>query len=402
MTSLGIRTFGGFDISFGEKLLSDASIRRGKMWIALKYLIANHKRPVQADDLIGILWPEDDCVDPANSLKNLIYRLRKILANFGGEGADLQYIGFSQGAYSWNPNAKCVIDAAEFEKYLSQARDLGKDVEVRADLYKKAIGLYRGEFLQGEGTDLWLINFTNYFRRLFYGAVYELADLYEGQAAFEEAVLLYNEAIKVDPYEESLYARQIRILIHLGEYTMAKQQYRNIERLLRKEFAAKPSAQLQSLRLEIGKATEKQLVDLNEIKTNLDNDIVQKNAIFCGPETFRRLYTYDKHKDERMQFPAFLAMVTVEQTPRKDDEQLRTTMKVLRQIMIRTLRKCDIVCQYSVNQFVLMLTVTDEKNRMAALYRIQRLFQKEMGSDKVALQLQAVPMGEGLKVLVSN
>jgi len=394
MSKLKVKTFGGFDIFFGNHALSDKIIRRGKAWITLKFLIANYKRSVSTEELIDMLWGDSDsCDDPLNSLKNIVYRLRKTLAEYN---KDIQYIGFSQGMYSWNPSVKCEIDAAEFEILLNKARDDSTDIEERIELYKETLSLYGGEFLRGEGNEIWLINFTNYYRRLYLNAINELAAIYEQQVAFEEIALLYDEAIKIEPYEEAFYTQQIRILINIGDYILAKRQYQNIEKLLRRDFGAQPSPELRNLYLEIGKTADSNHINLTQIKTTLDNNLDNKSAIFCGPETFKRIYCYDKHLDERIQFPVILGLVSVQFGDENfmDSNESRTIMKTLRQIMVRTLRQCDIICQYSTNQFVLMLTAADVENKMSALNRIQRLFNNEVKTHDATLHMQAITLDE--------
>ena len=288
MSKLIIRTFGGFDMLFEDKAFSDTSIRRGKAWIALKFLIANYKRSVSTEELINILWVNDDSSNPLSSLEKIIYRLRKTFSEYT---KNIQYISFSQGMYSWSPTVEYTIDVADFEDLLVKARDVSENIENRIEYYKSAIELYRGDFLSGGNKELWLVNFTNYYRRLYLNVVEELAQLYEQQTAFEEVILLHNEAIKIEPYEESLYIRQIRMLITIGDYALAKQQYQTIQKLLKKEFNVEPSPELMNLQLEIGRATEYRNTDLTHIKNNLENSIVKKSAIFCGPETFKRIYS---------------------------------------------------------------------------------------------------------------
>ena len=389
-----IQTFGCFNISIGGKSIQDISIRRSKIWTALKFMIAHYKRPVSSDELIEILWPNQDCSDPSNSLKNIIHRLRKALSHYCGE---VQCIVFSQGMYSWNPDLECIIDAAEFEELLDKAKDTAKHADDRAELYKKAIALYRGDYLRGEGSELWLVGFNNYYRRLFLRAVNDLADLHIQKAAFEEALILYKEAIEVEPYEEALYARQIEILLLVGDYVLAKQQYRNIEKLLRKEYGAEPSPGFQGLWLEVEKTAGKRSADLNEVIMHLDNN-VKKSAILCGPETLKRIYSYHKSFDERVQIPAFFGMVSIEfiNSAGKNNEELRYVIKTLRQIMLRSLRSCDIICQYSATQFVLMMVPeAEDKHKMAPLARIKRLFEKENDVSGITLSVQTA-VGEDI------
>ena len=387
-----IQTFGGFNISFGSKPAPDISIRRGKMRSVLEFMLAHHKRPVSSEELIDILWTDDECADPYNSLKTTIHRLRKMLASNGNE---FQYIVFSNGTYSWNPALNLTIDSADFEKKLIRARDVSISDDERISLYKDALAYYKGEFLRGESGELWLTNFRHFYRRMYLTAVDELAALYEKQSAFEEEASLYNEAIKIEPYEESLYAQQIKLLVQNGEYALAKKQYLSIEKLLQKEFDTEPTAELQGLWLEINQTNQYQCAALDELKTHFDNGAARERPMFCGPETFKRIYSYDKRLDERMQFSVFLGLISIEiADDYYDNDKLRSVTKILRRIMMNNLRACDIICHYSANQFVLLLTTTTDKYKMTPLDRIKRLFNQEPDAVGVKLYVEAIAMGE--------
>jgi len=391
MDKLIIRTLGGFDIIYGNKSLSDFPVRRSKMWLVLKYIIAHHRRSVPADEIINLLWPDESCINPSASLNNMICKLRKIFLDYFGI---TQCIHYSDGRYSWKPMIKCSFDTIELEKYIAEAKNESNKYEERIKYYQKSIALYKSDFLRGERNELWLMNFVNYYRRLFFNAIDELAELYEQQAALEKAAQVYADALKIESYEEVLFIKLIRLLIYLGEYGLADKQYKIIEKILKNEFNAKPCEELLNLHREIKSYEKEQTIDIFDVKSQFEKNVVKKTALICGPETFKRIYCYDKHLDERMQFPVFLAMVTIQVS---DDSLLKTNsmrsqMKILRDIILTVLRQCDIVCQYSPNQFILMLTATDEKNKTAPLIRIQNLFHKESKIEGVSIHTQAVAM----------
>lgn len=391
---LHIYTFGSFNITYGTQTHVNLSIRNSRMWKALKYLIAYRDKPVPAERLIEVLWPEDDCADPGKSLRDIIYRLRKTLTMYGGAQP---YIGFSQGCYFWNPDVPCSIDVAEFEQSLRIARDSVRDIEERVPAYRRAVALYQGGFLSESASELGVLHFANCYRRLYLQAIEELADLYERHFDIEEVILLYDKAVAVEPREETLYIRQIQALIKNGEYALAKRQYLHIEKILLRDFKTKPSKVLQNLLEEIYRVSSLKADNLDEIKKQLEEDFFQKGVVFCGPETFRQLYCYDKRSEERVQFPVFLGLITVTDVADcpGDEEKLRLVMKALRRIMLRTLRRGDVICQYSPNQFILMLTALDSIKGQAALNRIKMLFVREFDESPVNLATQVAPVGNG-------
>ena len=395
---LTISTFGKFKISDGAHDSTEATSRQSKTWSVLKYLIALYGKPVPAERLADMLWSDYDYDDPAKMLRQIIYRLRKMLASYGG---NQQYIIFERGNYSWNQEVDCWIDVLEFNKLLGQARDNSKSVEDRIELYNAAINLYEGPFLGDSISELWALSFTDYYRRLFLQAVRELSDLYEAEYMLDEIVLLYDKAITCEPYEEPLYIRQIQTLINNGEYAHARQRYRVIERILMREFGTTPSQNLERLSYEIDKATVNEPGSFEDISQLLEAGNVKRGAFFCGPEAFRQIYILDKRSEERIQFPVFLALLTYKQSPGtlradedNDERGLKEAMKTLRQVLVSSLRNGDVIAQYSKCQYILMLTALDREGGLTALRRMKYLFENKYGKEKGIIEYQLSPIGK--------
>ena len=378
-----ILTFGKFQISDDDSVYTDATNSKGKIWNVLKYLIVFSGKPVSADTLIDELWSEEDYDDPAKVLRDTIYRLRKTLASFFGERP---YVLFSQGNYIWNPEIDCLIDFIEFDKLLESACADSKSLEERTELYHAAIDLYNGPFLGNSAVEIWTLRFTDYYRRRFLQAVDELAELYEAESMLDELMTLYGKALACAPYEEALYVKQIQALIHNGEYARARQQYRVFEKILIREFGAKPSNNLERLSYEIDRATATQTGSFEEITQLLESENKKHKAVFCGPETFRQIYVLDKRSDERVSFPVFLVLITYAAhsgvIEDMNEADLKAAMKSLRQILIKSLREGDVISQYSKCQFILMLTVSNNDGGKAALRRIKFLFEQSFGKDR--------------------
>ena len=394
---LRIYTFGRFHISDYDKVLVDATSSKSKIWGTLKYLVAFYGKPVPAAQLAEAMWPDEEYGDPAKLLRNTIYQLRKTLASYCGER---QYIVFNNGNYLWKPDADCWIDFVEFDGLMNRARDTSAPIDKRVELYNKAIDLYEGPFLRNSAIEIWTLTFTDYYRKQFLQTVNELADLYESEFMFDEIVATYDKAIASEPYEESLYSRQIQTLINNGEYAYARRQYRLFEKIIMREFGAAPSRSLQQLSYEIEKASINQADSLEQITQFFESGDKKNKAIFCGPETFRQIYMLDKRSDERIHFPIYMVLLTLASSPDLDEmnreHELKVAMKALRQVLLQSLRAGDVVSQYSQNQFILMLTVLDNDGGVAALRRIKYLFEKKFEKGRGRLEYHLSPIGKDM------
>ena len=392
---LRIHTFGRFQISDGASDFTEATSNKSKAWSVLKYLIAYYGKPVSADRLASAIWAETETDDPSKLLRNTIYRLRKALSDYGG---DQQYIVCSQGSYLWNPDIDCWIDFLEFDRLLTQARDIQKPHRERVDLYNAALDIYGGPFLRDSVIEMWMLTLTDYYKRLFLQATDELADLYDEESSLDEIVLTYDKAIAIEPYEEPLYVRQIRTLINIGEYEHAKRQYRLFEKILMREFSTKPSRKFEHLYFDIEKASMNQSGSLEEITQLLEADYMKKGAFYCGPETFRQIYMLDKRAEERVSYTVLLALITFSLRPGVDesmkDDELKAAMKELRKVLMRSLRNGDVIAQYSNCQFLMMLTVTSENGGQVALRRMKYLFESKHGKKTGTFDFVLSPVGK--------
>jgi DNA-binding SARP family transcriptional activator len=389
---LRIYLFGNFHISDGTNIFSGASDKKNKIWSVLKYLIAYCGKPVSAERLACILWPDEDCADPAKLLRDVIYRLRKALTAYGGEKT---WIFYSCGNYFWSPDIHCWIDVLEFDRLLCRARDASKPYEERTELYSSALEFYTGPFLSNSEAEVWALPFTNFYRRLFLQAIGELAGLYEAKGMFEDIVRICDNAIMREPYEESLYVRQIQTLIQTGEYAYARQQYRMIEKILMQEFDTGPSPELEHLSSKIDQATVDRIDGIGEIAQMLEERSKKPKAFFCSTETFQQIYSLDKRSNERIRFPVHLGLLTLTMRSglHEKEGEMKEAIAVLRQILMESLRTGDIVSQYSRCQLILMITTLSRENGIAALRRIKFLFESRFKTNRINIEYNISPVG---------
>ena len=94
--------------------------------------------------MIQLLWREgDECIDPANSLKNLVYRARMLLDDLVLEDEvceeGMEFIRFSEGAYMWNEDIPCEIDTEVMPLLAKRGSDEDQAIESRIACYSRKI-----------------------------------------------------------------------------------------------------------------------------------------------------------------------------------------------------------------------------------------------------------------------
>lgn len=193
-----IQMFGGFRISVGEHTISDADTRTKQLWLLLQYLIAFRDKTISQEEIIKVMWPKNDIENPANALKNLVYRIRTTFSDWGMPYAR-EMIIFNQGGYQWNNNLPCIIDVEEFEKHCHNAQDSSGDDGYKIQQYQKAIDLYKGDFLPSNSSESWVIPISSYLRTLFFRSVYAKIEILEKKDtldAYEKVLITCTHANK--------------------------------------------------------------------------------------------------------------------------------------------------------------------------------------------------------------
>ena len=394
---LTIRTLGNFSVSLGDMIISNTAPRSQKVWKIFKRLITNRHKMVSIETLIETLWPEEEPFDPQKSLYTHMSRLRKLLI---ADGVDRHCILFQHNSYQWNPQLPIDLDVAEFENLIRQAEGQ-EDISEKVRSLQKAINIYTGDYLAESSSEIWVVPVANYYRRLYLRAVGELVEVHTRMGMQDEVIKLCSQAIVIEPFEEDLHEKMIQALFINGEITAAQQHYERFHELIQREFGAEPS---EEFRTAVRGLWEHDIrsSDLEAIMRNLDRDKVQGGAYFCTSDTFNQIYLFDKRAEERMKFPVFLALITTVpdagDLPLSDKEEARLikhTMITLRQCLMRTLRRGDIVSQYSPNQFLLMLSAYLPKDAETALTRVQRMFEGDQRPDHACkLQFNISQLGD--------
>lgn len=158
---LYVQMLGDFSIRRGDREVVKKGNRSKKIWHLIGILLTNRGQRLAQEKLIQLLWREgDECIDPANSLKNLVYRARMLLDDLVLEDEvceeGMEFIRFSEGAYMWNEDIPCEIDTEVMTLLAKRGSDEDQAIESRIACYSQAVELYNGEFLPNLGEDEWI------------------------------------------------------------------------------------------------------------------------------------------------------------------------------------------------------------------------------------------------------
>ena len=224
--------------------------RQGRLVFA--YLLAEQDRPVPRDELAEALWNGELPATWEKALTVLVSKLRVMLEECGIDGTA---ITSAFGCYKLTLPEGAWVDLTAAEHGIERAETAlaaGEPDEARTTA-TTAIELARRTFLPGEDTP-WVEEKRRHLRRLLLRGLECHADAGLSSGRVAESVRSAEQIVELEPFRESGYRRLMQAHIAAGNSAEALNAYERCRHLLAEELGAYPSAEIESLYLEILRA----------------------------------------------------------------------------------------------------------------------------------------------------
>ena len=393
---LRVNMLGAFSMNFNQVTLDEEQQRAKKLWVLLEYLLANRKRSNTQERLAELLWGDEDIADPANALKNLVYRLRQFLSEKFND-FETQFILYERGAYSWNNHIECVIDFEQFEDYYRLVKNSDLDEAVLYEYLSKAVELYEGLFLAHSSGVNWVIPLQKYYHRIYIECVTLYSEFLIRANMHHEIIRTCQKALSIDPFEEILHKLIIQALISVGKSKEALLHYEQVNEMFYSELGVRPSAEITDLYRSIVKTAYAVEIDLFVIQKEIMASDEDKGAFFCDYEVFKHIYRVIARSSMRTGEAVFFALLTLidrrhGQSVNLEDRYWGDYMTLLQKTIADSLRKSDVVSLYSPRQFVLILPAITYENSKMVLGRLVASYVRQNHNSNITLDVKVQPI----------
>lgn len=392
---LRIYSLGHFSLFYGDEPIAEADGGMSKTWNLFKYLMTHREQAIPGEVITEVFWPGAAWQKSRHSLYNSIYRLRSILESDRSPYDSSSLFLIRDGMYSFNRHADYWLDAAEFEELCGRARDMGdEDEEAAIKLYRKALRLYRGDYLAENFYDDWVKGAQNRYRSLYKKAVLESCDLLLEREVFGEVQEICRRALEVEPLDEDIQIRLIESLIEDGNLREAKGCYEQFSSLIYQESGILPSKKMRSLYQKIQvSAGGTAATDLETIQELLDQRDDGGGAYFCDQDSFHRMYNLERKRMSRTGLSAYLVKIDL---TRKDltlpsAKELNRAAAELQEVLRRMLRRGDVVSRWNDTQFLVVLPMVDAVNIRKVVKRVGEEFGSQYRGT-VVLRMRETPI----------
>ena len=349
----------------GQPLLLGKSLS-SKMLHLLMLLIYSRGEGIRRTRLLEQLYGDSDIEQAANSLRAMIFRLRKSLVAAGLP--DGEYISTKGGIYMWAAEHVDVeLDVEVFQKQVMAALE-EKDPLKEVELLEEACRIYKGEFLPLMIADEWVASANWKYQELYFKVLRELSRLLKKQNRYAELLPYCEQALSRYPYEEW---QLVKLECLTVEY------YEQIAKESQQEYGIRMSEEMMEHYRAIRNMIQYEMNNIEEIQQHLRPDPNVFGATRCDYLTFIDIYRYIVWVLGREDTRAHLVLFTLldrDGEPLESSEQLEEVRQRLERSIIRSVRRSDLYTRYGKNQFLVLVTSTDQDGCKIAADRVCRNF----------------------------
>ncbi len=369
-----IQMLGGFSMTYqGQPLLLGKSLS-SKMLHLLMLLIYSRGEGIRRTQLLEQLYGDSDIEQAANSLRAMIFRLRKSLVAAGLP--DGEYISTKGGIYMWAAEHVDVeLDVEVFQKQVMAALE-EKEPLKEVELLEEACRIYKGEFLPLMIADDWVASANWKYQELYFKVLRELSRLLKKQNRYAELLPYCEQALSRYPYEEWQLVK-LECLTAMKEYKLAVEYYEQIAKESQQEYGIRMSEEMMEHYRAIRNMIQYEMNNIEEIQQHLRPDPNVFGATRCDYLTFIDIYRYIVWVLGREDTRAHLVLFTLldrDGEPLESSEQLEEVRQRLERSIIRSVRRSDLYTRYGKNQFLVLVTSTDQDGCKIAADRVCRNF----------------------------
>ena len=375
---LQISMLGGFSLSYPDGTAIDyQSNRSNKLWMVLAYLLTHRGKQITQDELIDILWPDEEIDNPVNTLKTMRHRLCGMLDALGGiPGKEM--IRYNHGIYAWSEEVDCVLDIDQFSTYCALAEQEQDDSQ-KISYYLNALEYYNGDFLPKLSSEMWVMSAHAYYHAEYLRVVKKCIALLRTENRYYEIITVCQKAVTIEPYDEDLHRELIDALVRTGAKQSALNHYEKVKELFYHEFGINLSEDLVELYKQIIDETNDAQMDLSFIASRLQEDMVP-GAFYCEYALFKEIYRLMTRMMERSGQSAYLCLVSMTDKNGKwivNTKKQNEAVGRLRTAIQFSLRRGDVFTRYSVSQYLILLSSINYENTEMVLRRITDNFKRD-------------------------
>lgn len=397
MKQIQVKMLGELSLQYEDNRIAESDNRTKKVWLLLSYLICQRDRVVSTKKLVELLWGEEPMSNnPENALRITLHRLRSQL-NGLWPNAGRELILSREGGYIWNDAVSVELDCDRFDA-LVRSRPQAEEQRLQDRL--EAIDIYRGDFLEKQSAETWVIPVSTHFHNLYIGAVLEAVEGLMQRSRYAEAVQLCRRAVGMEPYHEQLHQWLMKALVAAGDQAGAAGVYTSLSKRLFDDFGIRPSQETREVYRQSVHAVSQWSIPVDEVLEDLQEPDPAPGAMMCDYDYFKVLCYAQSRDMERSGTVTHVVLLSAAADGEKilSKRSMQRVMHRLGEQIRLNLRKGDIYSRCSASQYIFMLPKANYENSCMVSRRVIGAFQKAHPHVAIKLHYMVQPLSATIRV----
>lgn len=239
-----VHCFGSLRFAGGGQEVQSFQWKRRKAQELFAYLLLQPGYGSTKEQLLEVLWPNEDIEKSSNVLYVVVHQLKRTLRDaLQAERA----VTIKDGSVRLREG---FIEFVDVEKYLALLRVADqlwtKDRSLSLEMYREALAIY-DDLLPGFPYADWLERLREYVLEQQISASRKLGQAAEEAGDWELAQSYYADWVRRRPYQEEAYHRLIGMLAAAGRHREARRWYDRWAEICQSEFGLAPSLEIRCL-----------------------------------------------------------------------------------------------------------------------------------------------------------
>lgn len=387
MRKVEIHLLGKLEIKYNGMQLDDISYpkKSSKRWVLFTYLLFNRDRVVTRDELIDMLWPNGEVSNPANSLKILIFQIRRLIDDTGMLTGNEALLSVHTG-YRLNPDIDIVLDTDIIDELAYKMSAVVSDDE-KISIARQVAGYYSGNLYEGMIDSPWVASIQNKYVNLYRKIVSEGCALLYDRGEYQEVISHCNKAILIQAYSEEFYYMMIRAYLALENFESANHLYAKLSEMLLTQYGEKPDQAFDIEFRELSKGNVKTNITFDNMLKLFNEDYSDDEGLYLSYNEFRVVYRVAsrvKFDGDVSHYVCMFTLAAKKGTHLREKEKDRLR-HVLEDVIRTNLREKDLFTRITLNQFVVLMAEMTEKEVTSTIEQIVRGYELNSGNKNVGL-----------------
>jgi DNA-binding SARP family transcriptional activator len=227
----------------GQTMVERGTTFIGGSWVAqrpgqlLKYLVCERDRVVPAEEIAEAIWPNGDPTTVLGRVRHYVHALRRQVEPERAKHSQSAFIVAHPRGYALARD-RVELDVDEFERHAAAGLRAREDerLDVAGEHLRRAIDLYRGDFLADEPFADWAFAERERLRDLMGRALRSLADIALGEDELATAAEQLERLASLHPFDTHVQRDVMALCLRRGKRSEAMRRYTSFRARLQRQF----------------------------------------------------------------------------------------------------------------------------------------------------------------------